>query len=120
MVVYIQKSINFKRDEILESVPVCLKEGNSEEIYCMGMLTKRQIAQGDYEGLPYYQFVYFFGKSPVNFSDRDYVKMHNDYSFDTDLEMVADFRYCYSQYSSNPGILAERNIVQVSKSFRNL
>lgn len=117
---YIQKSIDFKRDEILESVPVCLKEGNSEEIYCLGMLTKRQISQGVYEGLPYYQFVYFFGKSPINFSERDYVKMHNDYSFDTDLEMVADFRYCFRESSSTPGISAERKIVQVSKSFRNL
>lgn len=119
MELYILKDINLENDELLESLPVSLRRGEQGEIYCLGILEKRQIVQGTLEGLLYYHFIYFYGKSPMNFVEGDYTKLHNDYSFDSDLEMIANFRYCYSEYSLTPGLSKEFDLMQVSKSFRN-
>ncbi|MED0965386.1 hypothetical protein [Bacillus paramycoides] len=103
---FILNDINIEDDEILESHPICLQNRCSKEISCMGMLVKRrleaqQIRFGD---VYYYQFVYFYGKSPVNFLKSDYEDLQRQASFDMDLEMIADFRYAFSEYSSSPGL----------------
>lgn len=45
----------------------------------------------------------------MNFNRRDYQKLEKDYAFDLELEMIADFRYCYSEYRSFPGLGLPRN-----------
>jgi hypothetical protein len=119
-ILYILNKIDLERDEILESYPICLREGKGGEIYCMGVLVKREMTNNDFEGVLYYQFVYFYGKSPVNFSKVDYEKLQKECSFDMNLEMVSDFRYCYSDYSSFPGLSEsiEEQLMQVSKRYR--
>jgi len=110
---YILDDVNLKNDHLLESIPICLREGKQENIYCLGVLEKRKITEGRLEGLLYYHFIYFYGKTPVNFNERDYAKLHNDYSFDTSLKIVANFRHCYTEYSLNPGLSKEFDFMQV-------
>ncbi|WP_078543086.1 hypothetical protein [Litchfieldia alkalitelluris] len=99
---YILSKVDLKNDEILESCPVSLIDGS--EIYCMGMLVKRELCNDDFKGVSYYQFVYFYGRSPLNFTNNDFTRLQKEYSFDNNLEMIADFRYCYSEYSNLPGL----------------
>lgn len=106
---YILNHVNLEKDESISSEPVCLKSESSGEINCMGILVKREMANEEFEGTEYYQFVYFYGKSPVNFNKRDYEKLAREYSFDLDLEMISDFRYCFSEFSSFPGLGTSQN-----------
>lgn len=129
---FILKDINIEDDDILESYPVCLKDKYDGEIYCMGMLVKREIEnqQSKLEGTHYYQFVYFYGKSPINFSKADYEELQEQVAFDMALEMVVDFRYSFSEYSSSPGLSSSiknknslsdilgNDIMQVSRDYR--
>ena len=82
------------------------------------------------EGTHYYQFVYFYGKSPINFSKSDYKELQERVCFDMNIEMVADFRYSFSEYSSSPGLstsiknknslsdILGNDIMQVSYEYR--
>ncbi|MGP9043893.1 hypothetical protein [Cytobacillus kochii] len=112
--------INLDNDELIKSEPVCLRNQQSKEIYCLGMLAEREMVKGKYEGKRYYQFVYFYGKSPINFVLHDYEMLVREYSFDLSLEMISDFRYSYSEFTNYPGGEKDDNllIMQVSASWR--
>ncbi|MGQ4705068.1 hypothetical protein [Bacillus thuringiensis] len=128
---FILNDINIEDDEILESHPICLQNRFSKEISCMGMLVKRKLEakQTPYGDVYYYQFVYFYGKSPVNFLESDYEDLQRQAPLDMNLEMIADFRYAYSEYSSSPGLSSsiknkrvlsndlESAIMQVSRNY---
>lgn len=96
---YILKYIDLKNDEVLNSKPICIRNDNNTEINCLGILVQREIIHLDLEGHNYYQFVYFYGKSPMNFNRWDFKKLEKEYSLDTSLEIVVDFRHSYSEYS---------------------
>ncbi|PNE08455.1 hypothetical protein C1Y47_06615 [Priestia megaterium] len=117
---YIVKHVDLNKDKRLESKPICLKDGDDEEIYCMGILERREIINEYYEGLHYYNFIFLYGRSPINFGLIDYGKLQKEYSFDMNLELIADFRYCYNEPISRPGLFHEcpSQIIQVSKEFR--
>lgn len=112
------KDINIEEDKVVNSNPVCLRKENSGDIYCLGVLAEREIISGRYDGRRYYQFVWFWGRSPVNFIAYDYRKLQQEYSFNIDLEMIADFRYGYSAYKVNPGLDSEVDIMRIDKSYR--
>ncbi len=113
---FIINDISFKNDEVIESKPVCLRTDNYDEIYFLGVLVEREIFEGKLEGKRYYQCVHFWGRSPVNFIQSDYKKLQQEYSFDINLEMVADFRYLYSDFNATPNL--DNDVTQVSKSYR--
>ena len=129
---YILNDINLEEDTLLESYPVCMKDKYNGEISCMGILVKREIENhhSKLEGTHYYQFVYFYGKSPINFSKSDYKELQERVCFDMNIEMVADFRYSFSEYSSSPGLstsiknknslsdILVNDIMQVSYEYR--
>ncbi|WP_026673753.1 hypothetical protein [Alkalihalobacterium bogoriense] len=117
---YILKDIDLENDEVIESKPICLKNKRSNEIYCLGMLVEREMVCENFEGERYYQFVYFYGKSPINFNVGDYEQLEKDYSFNMDLEMISDFRYSYSDYRNDPAVIDKDNIrmMQVNSSWR--
>lgn len=110
---YILNKIDLRNDECIKSEPVCLNDKYTNEIYCLGMLVEREIIQGQFKGKRYYQFVYFYGKSPLNFSAEDFENLKRNYSLSMDLEMVSDFRYSYSEYKNSPGMGENFDIMQV-------
>lgn len=110
---YILNVVDLENDEIIKSDPVCLKDHFSNEIYCLGMLVEREMTQGEFEGERYYQFVYFYGKSPINFSEKDFENLKADYALNMELEIISDFRYCYSEYRNIPGMRDGLDLMQV-------
>ncbi|MEQ2525581.1 hypothetical protein WMO40_02620 [Bacillaceae bacterium CLA-AA-H227] len=96
---YILNHVNLEKDESISSEPVCLKSESSGEINCMGILVKREMANEEFEGTEYYQFVYFYGKSPVNFNKRDYEKLAREYSFGACQEKCVSYsRYFFTRF----------------------
>ncbi|WML26275.1 hypothetical protein [Neobacillus sp. OS1-33] len=106
---YLLHEFSLSYDDNIEEHPICMREKNGE-IKHMGILLKRRISQGDYEGTEYYHYVDFYGKSPINFNSLDYKELRKQVNFDDGLKMIADFGFSYSDVSFQPGLGSKKDL----------